>query len=83
MIKSYIQDIAIKRGIENANQLKDALECSPTVAARLWRGDFKKLGMDTLDRLCDLLSCDVGALLRHEAGQPKKKASKQKCEKTS
>lgn len=67
MIVPQIQEMARKRGLENANQLKDALNVSPTLAARLWRGDFEKIGMNTLDKLCSVLRCQVGALLKHQA----------------
>lgn len=67
MIIPQIQEMARKRGFENANQLKDALNVSPTLAARLWRGEFEKIGMNTLDKLCNVLRCQVGALLKHQA----------------
>jgi DNA-binding Xre family transcriptional regulator len=67
MIVSQIRELAVRRGIENANQLKEALDVSPTLAARLWRGDFERIGMNTLDRLCTLLKCQVGSLLKYES----------------
>ncbi len=66
MIKSNVREIAERRGIANANQLKDALGVSPTLAARLWRGDFDKLGMNTLDKLCRVLRATPGKLLAYE-----------------
>lgn len=62
MIKIYIQQIAEKRGIKNANQLKDALAISPTAASRLWKGNFTQIGIVTLDRLCEVLDCKVSDL---------------------
>jgi len=69
MIISNIRKIAEGRGIVNANQLKDALNISPTLAARLWRGDFSQIGMVTLERLCRELKCQPGQLLRYVAGK--------------
>ena len=57
---------AEKRGVQNANQLKVALDISPTLAARLWRGDFTQIGMISLDRLCRELDCQPGDLLRFD-----------------
>jgi DNA-binding Xre family transcriptional regulator len=61
-----IRERAEKRGIENANQLGTALDVAPNVAARLWSGVFEKLGMNTLERLCEVLHCQPNALFRYE-----------------
>lgn len=66
MIKVQIQQLAIKRGYANAYQLQKALDISPTMAARLWRGDFTQIGLTTLDKLCGLLKCQTDKLLRFE-----------------
>lgn len=65
MIEVKIRERAEKCGITTAYQLQKAMEVSPTIAARLWRGDFDKLGMVTLDRLCRVLRCQPDKLLRH------------------
>jgi len=65
MITIHISDVAQKRGITTAYQLRKALDISPTVAARLWRGDFLMLGMDTLDKLCRALKCQPGLLIKY------------------
>lgn len=67
MIISNIRKTAEMRGITNANQLKDALGISPTLASRLWRGDFSQIGLVTLDRLCRELKCQPGQLFRYAA----------------
>ena len=63
MIVSLIRETAEKRGITTAYQLQKALNVSPTIAARLWRGEFDKIGMGTLDKLCRILRCQPGKLL--------------------
>lgn len=68
MIIVGIKEQAEKRGITTAYQLQKALEISPTIAARLWRGDFDKIGMITLDRLCRVLRCQPAKLLRYVPG---------------
>ena len=60
-----IRERAEKRGIKNAHQLGLALGVAPNVSARLWSGEFEKLGMDTLDKLCRVLRCQPDKLLKH------------------
>jgi DNA-binding Xre family transcriptional regulator/biotin operon repressor len=63
MIETKIAERARAKGFENAFSLQKALNISPTVAARLWKGKFKKIGIDTLDKLCTLLKSQVHELL--------------------
>jgi len=72
MIISKIRQTAEGCGIENANQLKDALNISPTLASRLWRGEFSQIGLVTLDRLCRELKCQPGELLRYVQARTKR-----------
>ena len=66
MIKPMIQQVARKKGIKNAFGLQKALGISPTVATKLWEGDFSMIGLNTLDKLCGCLDCYVGELLKYE-----------------
>jgi DNA-binding Xre family transcriptional regulator len=50
----------------NAFQLGKALGVSPTTANRLWKGDFGKVGIDTLHRLCDLFGCQISDYLYYD-----------------
>ncbi len=65
MIVVTIRERAEKNGITTAYQLQKAMGISPTIAARLWRGDFDKIGMVTLDRLCRVLGCQPDKLFRY------------------
>jgi DNA-binding Xre family transcriptional regulator len=56
-IKFKIDTVAKRRGIKNAYGLQEALKCSPTLAARLWKNSFKQIGIETIERLCDLFDC--------------------------
>lgn len=67
MITVMIRERAEKYGITTAYQLQKAMEISPTIAARLWRGNFDKIGMVTLDRLCRVLECQPDKLFRYVA----------------
>jgi DNA-binding Xre family transcriptional regulator len=66
MIKKHIREIAEKRGIRNAYGLQIAIGVSPTVAAKLWSGNFEMIGLGTLDKLCRFLKCQPGRLLSYE-----------------
>ena len=55
--------MAEKRGYTTAYQLRKALNVSPTLAAKLWKGEFEMIGLLTLDRLCRLLECQPDNLL--------------------
>jgi excisionase family DNA binding protein len=63
MIKIKVAEKALSLGFKNPFALQNALNLSPTVAARLWKGKFRKIGIDTLLKLCDLFKCQVDELL--------------------
>ena len=73
MVTLRIREAAEERGITTAYQLQKAMEVQPGMAARLWRGDMKMVGLDTLDRLCDAIGCELGDLL---VRVPEKKTAK-------
>ena len=66
MIKKHVREVAERRGIKNAHGLQIALEVSPTAAAKLWNGKFEMIGLVTLDKLCRVLRCKPGDLLKYE-----------------
>jgi DNA-binding Xre family transcriptional regulator len=63
MIKIIIAEMAEKRGLKNAYALQKALNCSPTMASRLWKGEFSQIGIETIDSLCELFQCLPSDLL--------------------
>jgi excisionase family DNA binding protein len=63
MIKIKIADIAERKGLTNAYGLQKALKCSPTMASKLWKGTFKQIGIETINRLCELLDCKPSDLI--------------------
>ncbi len=73
MVTLRIREAAEERGITTAYQLQKAMEVQPGMAARLWRGELKMIGLDTLDRLCDAIGCELCDLL---VRMPEKKAAK-------
>ncbi len=66
MFKNKIPDLSQKKDLMNAFQLGKALSVSPTTASRLWNGDFGKIGIDTLHRLCDLFDCQISDYLYYD-----------------
>lgn len=66
MIQKHIREIAEKRGIKNAFGLQKALKISPTIATKLWSGNFEMIGLGTLDKLCRVLKTNPGKLLSYE-----------------
>jgi DNA-binding Xre family transcriptional regulator len=72
MFRNRIPELAEKRGLKNAYQLGKALRVSPTLSSRLWNGDFSKIGIDTLHRLCEFFDCQVSDFLHYD-GQPLQK----------
>jgi DNA-binding Xre family transcriptional regulator len=66
MITPTIRAVAERRGIENANQLSKALAVSPDLSARLWREDFQRIDLATMDKLCRVLRCKPNDLLKYE-----------------
>lgn len=67
MITIHVKEVAERRGIRNAYGLQLATGLSPDVTQRLWRGEWEKIGKETLDRLCRALKCTPGTILKHSA----------------
>jgi DNA-binding Xre family transcriptional regulator len=70
-LKSKIAEIAGKRGFKNAYALQKVLDISPTMAARLWSGEFKQIGLETLEKLGELLECSPNDLLGYDVAPVK------------
>ena len=65
MITKHVREVAEKRGLTTAYQLRKALEISPTAATKLWNDDFEMIGLGTLDKLCRVLRCKPADLLKY------------------
>jgi DNA-binding Xre family transcriptional regulator len=68
-MKIKIKDVAYQHGIWSAYRLQCALECSPTMASRLWKEEFKQIGIGTLEKLCALFSCQPNDILEYQPSQ--------------
>jgi excisionase family DNA binding protein len=69
MMKVKIAETAEKHGVKSAYALQKALDLSPTIAARLWKGEFSKIGINTLEKLCELFKCQTDDLLEYPLTQ--------------
>jgi excisionase family DNA binding protein len=78
MINVKIADIAKRNGLNNAYALQKALKCSPTMASRLWKGEFKQIGIETVDNLCELFGCFPSDLIVFTSRSPKVKPTTKK-----
>lgn len=78
MIRVTIRKAALRAGVENAYQLQKRAGLSPAVAADLWRGE-KLPRLETLDKLCDVLGCQLCDLVTrngHTRAAPQKQAGR-------
>jgi DNA-binding Xre family transcriptional regulator len=69
MMKIKIAETAQKHDVKSAYALQKALDLSPTIAARLWKGEFSKIGVNTLEKLCELFKCQTDDLLEYPLTQ--------------
>jgi DNA-binding Xre family transcriptional regulator len=68
-IKIKVAETAQRRGFKSAYSLQKALDCSPTMASRLWKGNFKQIGIETIDSLCELFKCSPNEFLEYPLTQ--------------
>jgi excisionase family DNA binding protein len=80
-VKIKIAELAGQHNFKNAYALQNALNISPTMASRLWSGEFKQIGIETIEKLCELFKCSPNDLFGYDvapvapvAGKPKQKS---------
>jgi DNA-binding Xre family transcriptional regulator len=66
MIRMTVKDIAEREGIENPNALSEATGLPYETCRRLWQGTPSKIGLNTIERLCDVLRVRPGQLFDYE-----------------
>jgi DNA-binding Xre family transcriptional regulator len=69
--KIRIAELARQHNFKNAYALQNALKCSPTMASRLWSGEFKQIGIETMEKLCDLFKCSYNDLFGYDVAPVK------------
>jgi DNA-binding Xre family transcriptional regulator len=70
-VELRIREAAEARGITTAYQLQKRMNVPPGTAARLWRGDMKMIGLDTIEALCDSIGCEPVDLIVRVANNKK------------
>ena len=63
-VKFNIKQVAISKGIKNANQLKEKANLYPSHARRIWDGEMQKISLELIDKLCVALECEPGDLFK-------------------
>lgn len=67
MIHLDVREAAAARGIMTAYQLQKAAGLQPSVAARVWKGALTRIDFGVLDRLCRVLRCQPGKIIKYES----------------
>ena len=75
MIKLAVKEIATREGIENPNALSVATGLPYETCRRVWQGQPTMVGLNTIERLCDVLRVRPGQLFdyEYESDKPKRK----------
>lgn len=66
MIIVRIREVAEKSGIKKAYQLQKKTGFEPPKAARLWKAEWKRIDLNTLNTLCKELNCTPNDLLEYQ-----------------
>jgi DNA-binding Xre family transcriptional regulator len=75
MIKVSIREIAIKNDIKTAYQLQKLMNLQPSMAAKWFRNDLKMIGIESLNSLCEALSCEPSDILKYTPSKGKAKST--------
>ena len=63
MVELKIREVAEGKGISNPFTLSQATGLAYATCHNIWNGQPRMIGLDTLDRLCEALDCELGDLL--------------------
>jgi DNA-binding Xre family transcriptional regulator len=72
-IKMRIRERCNTLGIVNASQLADKAKLTAPTAYRAYNNNIKQLTIETLEKLCNALSCGPGDLLVRTGRRMKRK----------
>lgn len=70
MIIVKIREVAEKLNIKKAYQLQKLTGFQPSMASRLWKGDWQLADLGTLNTLCNLLKCTPNDILEFTPDEP-------------
>lgn len=66
MIRLVVREIAQREGIENPNALSQATGLPYETCRRLWQEKATMIGLNTIERLCDVLRVRPAQLFDYE-----------------
>ena len=64
MVKPTIRQAAQKAGIKTAYQLQQRTGLSISLAYALWSNKGERIAYSTIDKLCEVLDCQPGDLMK-------------------
>lgn len=65
MVRFYLKEVLQKRG-KDAVWLAKELCCSKLRAQRIAKGDIQAIRLETIERICTLLDCEVNDILKRD-----------------
>jgi DNA-binding Xre family transcriptional regulator len=71
MMRLIVKEVAHREGIASAYDLSRRTGVQVTSMYKIWSGEARMIGLDTLDKLCTVLKVKPGQLFEHEA-EPEK-----------
>jgi DNA-binding Xre family transcriptional regulator len=60
-----VKEVALSRGYRNAKELGDAAGIPNVSMYRIWNGTAKRIDLETLEKLCEVLQVQVAGLIVH------------------
>ena len=67
MVTLVVKDVAEKAGIKTAYELAQRTRIPVRSVYRIWDGSAKMIGLETIDRLCEVLDVGPGHLFKRVA----------------
>jgi DNA-binding Xre family transcriptional regulator len=64
-MKWNVKEVAIMRGIDNARALGKLAGVPPMSTYQIWNGEAKRVDLETLNKLCNVLRVPLALLLEH------------------
>ena len=62
-IKIELEEMMWKRRVKSVNQLSKMTGLARTTITRILKGEAEQISFETLEKLCDVLQCDVADLI--------------------
>ena len=76
MVELRVREVAEGKGINNPLALSKESGIAYANCYKIWNGQQKMIGLDTIDRLCEALGCEPGDILVRTADSKRKAKGK-------